>query len=133
MILVWDNGGSYSDHKVSFVDCGDWDAAVAERVLSAYRESSMYEGRPVAVIEDASWRDPKAVMALEDYLEPWLFSSRAGWLSEENHGALLRATPREMLEFLIERWRTQHVGAEDMFAEILAEHAGANEPEGPTP
>jgi hypothetical protein len=54
MILIWDNGGAYSDHAVRFLDCGPWgvDDCVA---MAKVRDS---EGYVIAVAESLDWRQP---------------------------------------------------------------------------
>lgn len=130
-ILVWDNGGCYSDHHVHFLNVEDRDPDVVAAVLLAYQQhNSSYKGRAIAVIQDADWRDPKAVAALTEELEPWPLTEHY-ILDDEERVALMRAIPRDMLEWLVDRWRAdpcyQSPDPSAMLDKILVDHARAQE------
>lgn len=60
MILIWDDGGQYSDHSVYFVDCGNLSAddVVSFARLSAGPYRNSYE---IARCETLDWRDKSAM------------------------------------------------------------------------
>lgn len=105
MILIWDNGGSYSDHAVYFIDCGAWEPAVVELVLVACNPSRMDEGKVIAVIADAAWRDPKAVDTLADRVDPWRLMDETFWHDDAARLAALRSIPKQVLAYLVGAWR----------------------------
>jgi hypothetical protein len=61
MIVIWDNGGEYSDHKICFIDAGV-SAKEFVRLLSIVKFRRGDRARVLAVAEAIDWRDPSAVM-----------------------------------------------------------------------
>lgn len=61
MIVIWDNGGEYSDHKICFIDAGA-SAIEFARLLSIGKFRRGDRARVLAVAESIDWRDPSAVM-----------------------------------------------------------------------
>ena len=108
MILVWDNGRCYSDHAVYFIDCGQWEPEIVERVLIACDTSRMDKGQVVAVIADATWRDPKAVDTLVDRIDPWRLMDDTFWNNDADRLAALRSIPKDVLAYLVGAWRKSY-------------------------
>jgi hypothetical protein len=59
MIVIIDNGQSYSDHAIYFTDIGDADP---ERAAPLLLRLSAPEGNVLGTATSVEWRDPKAVM-----------------------------------------------------------------------
>lgn len=59
MIAIFDNGASYSDHTITFVDLGGWPLEVVQRFIG---------GEVVAVVECVEWRDPSSLSQVGDVL-----------------------------------------------------------------
>jgi hypothetical protein len=53
MILIWDNGGSYSDHTIHFVECGELSP---DDVVSFARLGYCREARELGRAEQIEWR-----------------------------------------------------------------------------
>jgi hypothetical protein len=68
MIVIWDNGGDYSDHKILFVDAGHSSIELV-RVLERGRFRRGDRARVLAVAEAIDWRDPSAVMTLASFYD----------------------------------------------------------------
>jgi hypothetical protein len=65
MVIIWDNGGEYSDHKVYFIDAG-YDFV---RLLERGRFRRGDRARVLAVAETIDWRDPSAVMTTASFYD----------------------------------------------------------------
>jgi hypothetical protein len=59
VILIWDNGGSYSDHEISFIEIGSLPVADVEAVLRARDSHWSRDAYVVALVEAVEWRNRK--------------------------------------------------------------------------
>ncbi len=86
MIYIYDNGGSYSDHAIYFIEFA-WDA---ERLLTDYGKIHGFytsRGYLVGMAEQISWREPGNTTPLNKFLTPGEFF--AVLLSPEQSGEVL--------------------------------------------
>lgn len=65
-ILILDNGGSYSDHEIVFVDCQDWDPDEVVRVYKT--DGSWRRAKEIGRAAAVEWRDPEAFTTVEGLL-----------------------------------------------------------------
>jgi hypothetical protein len=72
MILIWCNGGSWSDKRIYFVDAGDR----ANELSAALTNVRPWSGDPytIAIVESVEWRAPKALMSVGSFVSDVLDS-----------------------------------------------------------
>lgn len=84
MIIIWDNGGEYSDHRIHFVDTDPFPLEVVEALMAVLTRQQP-RSRILATAEKLDWRDPRDVQSVDD----WLFY-KAPNFEEDEDGAQLR-------------------------------------------
>ena len=79
MILIWDNGESYSDHSIYFVDMGNISKEQAEeRVEWIIKNLNDYhrDAEPVAIMETiVSWRG--GFILWDEFVDRWVDMTKA--------------------------------------------------------
>ncbi len=75
MILIWDNGESYSDHRIYFVDMGDISKECAEERVAWVRRNCVRgyhrDSEAVAIVEAAIWWKGE-LMKWNEFVETWV-------------------------------------------------------------
>jgi len=84
MIIIWDNGGEYSDHRIHFVDTGPFPLEAVEALMAVYARQQP-RSRILATAEKLDWRDSAALQSVADWLS-WVGSN----FEEEEDSAQLK-------------------------------------------
>lgn len=123
MILVWDNGGSHSDHQIHFIDIGDEDA---DEVVKLLKLSD--QGRPdsalIATAPEMTWRADAGLSKLPT----WVEETDPAW-DLDDRADEIRALSNRMLDLAAEAWALRS-GTHDLLAERLRRKAARTAPGG---
>jgi len=123
MVYIYDNGEDYSDHSISFIECDYEPTEHVVNLINAAHQGRGDGGGCVATAPSLEWRDESANTPLHVWCGPMKFFSwkrserddvgcddptprfvmvhRNKWFLNE---AMLRTTPRPLLDYLLERW-----------------------------
>ncbi len=81
MIYIYDNGRSYSDHTIYFIECA-WDAA---GLLTAYGKREGEDGQVIGIADCVTWREPGSTTSITSLIDPTDFFVML-WPHQEDAG-----------------------------------------------
>lgn len=95
MIVIWDNGGCYSNHEIGFFDIGDLSI---EEVDAALKLTTRDDGKIIGSAEAIEWREPSATGSFTSQ-----FWNAPEFVEREGHLTLSAAVLRALLPRFVER------------------------------
>lgn len=105
MIFFWDNGGSYSDHGIDFIDSGWLDPAAVHAFISSRPHWDDTESYVFAQAERVDWLGEGGVTPLDEWMHPQAyFHPNWGAKPGEPRDEVWDRTPAAVLDYLYERW-----------------------------
>ena len=117
MIVVWDNGGEYSDHKICFVDTLNYDVDDCLKLLS---NLSWYDSHIICSAQDVKWFKGGAI-DIDKFISFWSLKNKniicdikpktlKGFFrmwKEDEEKRLLRIKRSERTEWMWERYEEE--------------------------
>lgn len=70
MILIWHNGGVYSDKTIYFIDAGDRALELSDALTKM--SFSFYKPYTIAIVESVDWRVPESMMSIKSFVSDLL-------------------------------------------------------------
>lgn len=126
MIYIWDNGGSYSDHEIDFVESDLPEADVRAFIEAASQSGYSRDARILGVAQRVEWLDPGKPTPL--YQWAWVNASFFGpeHARRETPSELWEQTPPAVLDHLAACWVAKgpdpHQWLESRRQQFLAEY-----------
>jgi hypothetical protein len=89
MIIIWDNGRSYSDHGLYFLDIENLPEDQVVEALKTIHE----EGEIIGTVERIDWRDSRATGKLAAFVTPGIFFD--AWAESDFTGSYRGEAPKK--------------------------------------
>lgn len=101
-IYIWDNGGSYSDHAIYFVDADGLTPNEMELALQGWRQGSWDENAFfIARVASVEWRNDKPISVFE------ILRERHNCNDATENRAMKKAMGPELWKKFAKRWKAK--------------------------